>query len=102
MIATNVHRPHQAYPLLTSRVKAAETRHLTPIVENIYRDLCNVALPEDRDILAVLSCLVGIYEVLDITTHVLPEAHSRIRLANNNRFYVSVAQVSISLSKHKS
>ena len=71
---TNPSRPHQQYPELTSRIKAAETRHLVPIVLDIFRDVHDPELERDRDVLAVLEGLTGLYEVIDTEDLVLSEA----------------------------
>ena len=53
--------PRSVYPVLSSRVKAAEARHLAPILADIWRDVHNDDAPGDRDVLALLDNLADLY-----------------------------------------
>ena len=62
-------RPHRAYPCLSSRVKAAASRHLVPIIASIFSDVRGLG-EEDMHISSMLDslasrepcCLPGLFE----------------------------------------
>ena len=74
---TDEKRPHQGFPCLTTRVKAAETRHLVPIVASIWRDVHNRLSRHDRDVLSLLEALTSFYSALDCLDYVFPPETQR-------------------------
>ena len=57
--------PRRRFPCLSSRVKAAETRHLVPIIQIIWRGKRAVGDPHDDLVSEVLDGLVGCYVCQD-------------------------------------
>ena len=66
--------PYSHYPLLVNRVKAAETRHLVPILANVFESLCNPDDPVDKQILIVLQQLSKFYEIMDQADYIMTPA----------------------------
>ena len=62
---TDPDRPHQKYPVLSSRAKAAESRHLVPVLASIFDDVCDIGREEDRRISAMLNGLARAYEAME-------------------------------------
>ena len=62
---TDPNAPRATQPILSSRVKAAETRHLVPILLGVFRDLHDAACESDVRILHVLSNLSDSYGLLE-------------------------------------
>ena len=60
-------RPHLSHPVLSTRVKAAESRHLVPIVANIWSDCQNNSAFEQH-MLRVLEQLAAFYTILDVNS----------------------------------
>ena len=69
----NMRSPHMDYPVLTSRVKAAETRHLVPIMSTIWANVCDRS-GHDAHVLAVLQHLERFYNILDTPGYCMPAA----------------------------
>ena len=61
---TNTRRPHLTYPCLSTRIKAAATRHFVPVLASIFEDRCNAVVLEDHHMLRMLQGLVRAYSVL--------------------------------------
>lgn len=69
----NAKSPAADFPLLTSRVKAAETRHLVPIMASIWGDVCDSdGSQHDKHVLVVLRSLAEFYALLDGPDYRLP------------------------------
>ena len=83
---TDPGRPHQQFPMLTTRVKAAETRALVPIVATIWNSLMNRRHEEDRRIDSMLANLATCYECLDDDSFRLPVRKQRLLEARYERF----------------
>ena len=72
---TDTRRPHLTYPSLSTRIKAAETRHFLPVLLSIFSDRCNLAIAEDSHMLQMLRGLDAAYTVLNSNVeHKLPPA----------------------------
>ena len=54
------------FPYLSTRIKAAETRHLVPILHDIWRQLHDSASQYDLQVLECLRCLTDFYDVLSV------------------------------------
>ena len=52
-----------------------------PILADIWRDRCNVALPHDQDVQVVLDSLTAAYDALECRTFLMPAATQQ-RLEN--------------------
>ena len=83
---TDPGRPHQQFPMLTTRVKAAETRALVPIVATIWNSLMDRTHEEDRRIDSMLANLATCYECLDDDSFRLPVRKQRLLEASYERF----------------
>ena len=68
---TDTDRPHRVYPCLSSRVKAAASRHLVPILSSIFDDMRAVGNVEDDHISAMLHGLANVYEGMDTDEQML-------------------------------
>ena len=60
------------YPILSSMVKAAETRYLAPIIASIWEDVCNRRTEHDRSVQLVLASLAGYFDTLSNKGYLLP------------------------------
>ena len=69
---TNPTRPHREYPCLSSRVKAAASRHLVPILASIFDDVCDHTSEEDCRVSALLNALKQVYDAMDCREQNLP------------------------------
>ena len=69
---TNPQKPHQVYPCLATRIKAADSRHLVPILSSIFDDVCDRGGEEDLRISALLQALTQVYEAMDCHEPTLP------------------------------
>ena len=72
---TNPDRPHQAYPLLSSNVEAAECRHLVPIIADLCDDVCDMGIEEDFHMAGAVKALARVYDAMDCDEDQLPPAH---------------------------
>ena len=68
---TDPDRPHRTYPCLSSRIKAATSRHLAPTVSSIFEDLRAEGNEEDSHIAAMLEGLVLVYDAVESQSHFL-------------------------------
>ena len=57
--------PHRRHPFLTLRVKAAETRHLVPIISDIWRHAKTPGDEHDELVQDVLIGLTRFYECME-------------------------------------
>ena len=64
--------PNAHYPLLVNRVKAAQTRHLVPVLRDIFETLVTPADPTDQAIMRMLSHLSDFYQLVDDTDYNMP------------------------------
>ena len=60
--------PHRRYPVLTTRVKAAESRCLVPIVSDIWRRIKEAGNVHDEKVQDVLAGLTQFYECIEEDT----------------------------------
>ena len=72
---TDPARPHQVFPCLSTRIKAAESRHLVPILASIWDDVSDLANEEDSHISLMLTGLSNAYEALECREQRLPRAN---------------------------
>ena len=61
-------RPHLSHPVLTTRVKAAESRQLVPCVADIWRDLQDGS-DFEAHMLRTLDSLAAFYDILNENAH---------------------------------
>ena len=71
---TDPSRPHQAHPCLSSRVKAAASRHLVPILASMFDDVRDPMSEEDGHIASMLKALALAYDAMDSREQMLPPA----------------------------
>ena len=64
--------PHASFPSFTTSVKATVTRHLVPVVTEVFQDLHNADRDEDRDMLQLLKSLTQYYKCLECKEYRLP------------------------------
>ena len=62
---TDTRRPHLTFPCLSTRIKAAESRHFVPILLSIFSDRCNLTIAEDSHMLQMLQGLDAALAVLN-------------------------------------
>ena len=80
----DVDAPHTKHPCLSTRVKAAETRGLVPVVADIWEDWKNPASDIEGHMAVVLGELAAFYECLrQCDSYVMPRA-TRARLVSSS------------------
>ena len=62
---------------MSSRIKAAENRHLSPIVASIWAEVMDSACQHDRDVHRVLQNLAEFYDVMSSPDYCLSAADRR-------------------------
>ena len=83
--------PYAHIPVLANRVKAAESRHLVPVLSSIFATLAEPGDPTDEAIVAVLEALSLFYATIECEGYRLsPQALGQVqfqmdRLLNNYR-----------------
>ncbi len=85
--------PRASQPVLTSRVKATESRYLVVIMEEIFRGLARPANMVDGHITAVLASIRTYYEAISFKGPVLPGPTQRrleAALWSMNRHYAAL------------
>ena len=61
------------YPCLSSKIKAAESRHLVPVLASIFDDVRDRRCDEDNHISGMLQALAKAYDAIDTLEQKLPE-----------------------------
>ena len=73
---TNPQRPHQQSPILTG-VKAAMSRHLVPIIADLWGERHDMGVEGDQHIHGLLQGLQSMYESFDTPAYLLTEEQKR-------------------------
>ncbi len=81
--------PWSYYPLLTNRVKAAESRHLVPALLDIWRDVRVPALVAYQKILTCLESLDRFCQILASTEYALPLGQQTDRMRSIDTFLLN-------------
>ena len=66
--------PRAKYPHLSTRVKAGETRHLIPIIANIWQDIMKRDSVRDNTVADLLNANAELYDVIRDEPHHMGEA----------------------------
>ena len=83
---TNTGGPHAHYPLLGGLAKAAITRHLVPIIADLWDEVHKPTVVGDQYIARCLHALTKVYESFDTPDYTLSAAQKRNILAETHDF----------------
>lgn len=81
---TDPKSPNSAYPDLTTRVIAAETRELVPVIASVWEHVC-FGSDHDQNVRMILNSLAEFYDELGWPEHIMPAG-------NVQRFQTAVSK----------
>ena len=80
--------PHQKYPCLTTRIKAAETRALLPIVSDLWTTKYGPTNAHHNRVHLMLTAIVDGYRCFDSDDYILPPRDQASLKVNFDNFFM--------------